>query len=46
MYGFKILNRINLDYFLNFVVHELNSEIVKSIMMVLTEIKKTDTDEL
>jgi hypothetical protein len=39
MYGFKILNQINLDYFLKFIVHELNSEIVKSVMMVLTERK-------
>jgi hypothetical protein len=32
MYRSKILNRIKLDYFLKFVVHELNSE-----MVVLTE---------
>jgi hypothetical protein len=46
MYGFNILNQINLDYFLKFVVHEIIFEIVKSIMMVLTEIKKTNADEL
>jgi hypothetical protein len=40
MYGFKILNWINLDYFLKFIVHELNSKIIKSVMMMLTEIKK------
>jgi hypothetical protein len=37
MYRFKILNRIKLDYFLKFVVHELNSEMVKSEMVVLIE---------
>jgi hypothetical protein len=42
MYHSKILNRIKLDYFLKFVVHELNSEIVKSGMVVLTEREKTD----
>jgi hypothetical protein len=38
MYHSKILNRIKLDYFLKFVVHELNSEMVKSKMLLLTEI--------
>jgi hypothetical protein len=28
MYHSKILNRIKLDYFLKFVIHELNSEMV------------------
>jgi hypothetical protein len=37
MYRFKILNRIKLDCFLKFVVHELNSEMVKSGMVVLIE---------
>jgi hypothetical protein len=32
MYRSTILNRIKLDCFLKFVVHELNSEIVKSGM--------------
>jgi hypothetical protein len=36
MYRSKILNRIKLDCFLKFVVHELNSEIVKSEIVVLT----------
>jgi hypothetical protein len=36
MYHFKILNQIKLDYFLKFVVHELNSKIVKSKIMILT----------
>jgi hypothetical protein len=37
MYYFKICNRIKLVYFLKFVVHEINSEIVKSEMVVMTE---------
>jgi hypothetical protein len=41
MYRFK-KNRIKLYYFLKFVVHELNSEIVKSEMVVLTKKEKTD----
>jgi hypothetical protein len=36
MYRSKILNRIKLDYFLKFVVHELNYEMVESEMVVLT----------
>jgi hypothetical protein len=36
MYHFKILNQIKLDYFLKFVVHELNSKIVKSKIIILT----------
>jgi hypothetical protein len=46
MYHSKILNRIKLDCFFKFVVHELNSEIVKSGMVVLTERKKADADGL
>jgi hypothetical protein len=47
MYCSKILNRIKLDYFLKFVVHELNYKMVKSEMVVvLTEREKTDADEL
>jgi hypothetical protein len=42
MYRSKILNRIKLDYFLKFVVHELNSEMVKSGMVVLTGREKAD----
>jgi hypothetical protein len=42
MYRSKILNQIKLDYFLKFVFHELNSEMVKSRMVVLTEREKTD----
>jgi hypothetical protein len=37
MYGSKILNRIKLYCFLKFVAHELNSEMVKSGMVLLTE---------
>jgi hypothetical protein len=36
MYRSKILNQLKLDCFLKFVDHELNSEMVKSEMVVLT----------
>jgi hypothetical protein len=42
MYRFKILNQIKLDCFLKFVVHELNSKMIKSGMMLLTRREKTD----
>jgi hypothetical protein len=42
MYRYKILNQIKLDYFLKYIVHELNSEMVKSKMMVLAERENTD----
>jgi hypothetical protein len=42
MYHSKILNRIKLDCFLKFVVHELNSDMVKSGMVVLTKREKVD----
>jgi hypothetical protein len=41
MYHFNIFNRIKLVSFLKFVVHEINSEMVTSRMVVLTERKKT-----
>jgi hypothetical protein len=47
MDGSKILNQIKLDYFLKFIVHKLNFEIVRSKMMLLTKREKidmTDTD--
>jgi hypothetical protein len=44
MYRSKILNRIKLDCFLKFVIHELNYEMIKSGMMVLTEREKTDAN--
>jgi hypothetical protein len=39
---FKICNRIKLVCFLKFIVHEINSKMVKSEMVVLTEKEKTD----
>jgi hypothetical protein len=45
MYYFRICNRIKLVYFLKFVVHEINSEMVKSKMVVLTEREKTDVSD-
>jgi hypothetical protein len=46
MYHSKNLNRIKLHYFLKFVVHELNSEMVKSKMVMLIEREKADADGL
>jgi hypothetical protein len=46
MYRSKILNRIKLDYFLKSIVHELNSKMVKSRMVVLTRREKADADRL
>jgi hypothetical protein len=45
MYRSKILNRIKLDCFLKFVVHKLNSEMVKSGMVVLTVRGKLDVTD-
>jgi hypothetical protein len=45
MYCFKILNRIKLDYFLKFVIHELNSEMVNSGMVVLIGRENTDVTD-
>jgi hypothetical protein len=42
MYHSKILNRIKLYCFLKFVVHKLNSRMVKFRMVVLTGREKTD----
>jgi hypothetical protein len=44
MYCSKILNRIKLDCFLKFVVREMNSEMVKSGMVVQTGREKSDAD--
>jgi hypothetical protein len=46
MYGSKILYRIKLDCFLKFVVHELNSEMVKFEMVVPSGREKADVDGL
>jgi hypothetical protein len=46
MYCSKNLNRIKLQCFLKFVVHELNSEMVKSEMVVLPERQKANADRL
>jgi hypothetical protein len=45
MYHFKIWNWIKLVCFLKFVVHEINFEIVKSEMMMLTVKEKTDVHD-
>jgi uncharacterized membrane protein YGL010W len=42
MYHFKICNRIKLVYFLKFIVHKINSKMIKSKMMMLTEREKSD----
>jgi hypothetical protein len=46
MYRSKILNRIKLDCFFKFVVHELNSEMVKSKIVMLTGREKTDVPDV
>jgi hypothetical protein len=46
MYRSKILNRTKLDCFLKFIIHELNFEMIKSGMMVLTEREKADANRL
>jgi hypothetical protein len=46
MYGSKLLDRIKLDYFLKFIIHELNYEMFKSEMVMLTGREKTDADRL
>jgi hypothetical protein len=45
MYRFKICNQIKLVCFLKFIVHEMNSEMVKSGMVVLTGREKTDVTD-
>jgi hypothetical protein len=40
MYRFRIYNRIEFVCFLKFIVHEMNSEMAKSGMMVLIERKR------
>jgi hypothetical protein len=42
----KFCNRINLVCFLKFVVHKINSEIVKSQIMVVTERQKTNVTDM
>jgi hypothetical protein len=42
MHRFKICNQIKLVYFLKFVVHKINSEMVKGGMVVLTMREKSD----
>jgi hypothetical protein len=46
MYHSKILNRIKLDCFLKFVVHEMNSEMFKSKMVMLTSRENANADGL
>jgi hypothetical protein len=42
MYHFKICNQIKLLCFLKFIVHKINSEMVKSEILVLTRRENTD----
>jgi hypothetical protein len=44
MYRFKIYNRIKLVCFLKFIVYEINSEMIKSEMVVLTRRENADAD--
>jgi hypothetical protein len=44
MYRFKICNRIKLVCFIKFVIHEMNSEMIKSEIVMLIRREKDDTD--
>jgi hypothetical protein len=44
MYRFKIYNRIKFVCFLKFIVYEINSEMIKSEMVVLTRRENADAD--
>jgi hypothetical protein len=44
MYHFKICNQIKLVCFLKFIIHEINSKMVKTKMVVLTEREKDDAN--
>jgi hypothetical protein len=44
MYRFKICNQIKLVCFLKFIIHKINSEIVKPGIVVLTGREKADAD--
>jgi hypothetical protein len=44
MYRFKICNQIKLVCFLKFIIHKINSEIVKPRIVVLTGREKADAD--
>jgi hypothetical protein len=46
MYRSKILNQIKLDFFLKFVVHELNFKMVRYEIMVLTVRERADANSL
>jgi hypothetical protein len=46
MYLSKNCNLIKLVLFLKFIIHEINSKIIKSEMMMLTIKEKTDVVEL
>jgi hypothetical protein len=41
MYCFQICNKIKLIYFLKFIDYKINSKIIKSGMVVLTEREKS-----
>jgi hypothetical protein len=39
---FKICNQIQLIYFIKFVVHKMNSEMIKSVIVILIEKENVD----
>jgi hypothetical protein len=39
---FKICNKIQLIYFIKFVVHKMNSEMIKSVIVMLIEKENVD----
>jgi hypothetical protein len=46
MYHGKICNRIKLEYFLKFVVHKINPEMVKSEIVMFTGREKTNVADV
>jgi hypothetical protein len=46
MYCFKICNRIKLVCFIKFIVHKINSEMIKSEMVVLPERENVDVTDI
>jgi hypothetical protein len=46
MYRFKICNQIKLVCFIKFIVHKINSEMIKSEMVVLSERENVDVTDI
>jgi hypothetical protein len=46
MYRFKICNQIKLVCFIKFIVHKINSKMIKSEMVVLSERENVDVTDI